>query len=172
LKIIDIILILILLFGAYRGYQKGLLLEILTFLAFIIAIISAFHLLHSGVQWLSDYFSETKLLPYISFILIFLLVFTGIFFLSRVLKKIIDYTLLGSFDKYAGALLGTCQIAFAVSMVLWLSHNAHMDLPRSYTNGTFLYPNLVAFAPKIVSWVSYVIPFQDIFPAVKRTIQG
>ena len=172
MKIIDIILILILLFGAYRGYQKGLLLEILTFLALIIAIISAFHLLHSGVKWLSDYFSETKLLPYISFILIFLLVFTGIFFLSKVLKRIIDYTLLGSFDKYAGALLGTCQIAFAVSMVLWLSHNAHIDLPRSYTNGTFLYPNLVAFAPKIVSWVSYVIPFQDIFPAVKRTIQA
>jgi membrane protein required for colicin V production len=172
LKIVDIILILILLFGAYRGYQKGLLLEILTFLALIIAVISAFHLLHSGVQFLSEYFSESKLLPYLSFILIFILVFTGIFFLSKVLKKIIDYTLLGRFDKYAGAILGTCEIAFALSMVLWLSHNAHVDLPRSYTNGTFLYPNLVAFAPKLVSWVSYVIPFQDIFPAVKQTIQS
>lgn len=172
MKIVDIVLILILLFGAYRGYQKGLLLEILTFLALIIAIISAFHLLHSGVQFLSNYFKDSKLLPFIAFIIIFILVFMGIFFLSKVLKKIVDYTLLGRFDKYAGAILGVCEIAFGVSMILWLCHNAHVDLPRSYTNGTFLYPNLIAFAPKVVSWVSYVIPFQDIFPAVKRTIQG
>jgi membrane protein required for colicin V production len=172
LKIVDIVLILILLFGAYRGYQKGLLVEILTFLALIIAVISAFHLLHTGVNFLSSYFKESKFLPFIAFILIFLLVFVGIFFLSKVIKSVIDYTMLGVFDNYAGAILGTCQIAFAVSMILWLCHNAHLDLPRSYTNGTFLYPNLVSFAPKIVSWVSYVIPFQDIFPAVKRTIQG
>jgi membrane protein required for colicin V production len=172
LKIVDIVLILILLFGAYRGYQKGLLSEILSFLALIIAVISAFHLFHSGVEFLSTYFKESKLLPFMAFIFIFIVVFVGILFLSKVLKKIINYTLLGIFDKYAGAILGACQIAFSVSMILWLCHNAHLDMPRQYTNGTFLYPNLISFAPKVVSWVSYVIPFQDIFPAVKRTIQG
>jgi membrane protein required for colicin V production len=172
LKILDIILLVLLLVGAWNGYKKGLLLQILSFFALIIAIISAFKLLHSGIEYLSPHFEGSSFVPFLAFILIFIIVFFLIYLFSRLLKKIVSYTLLGKFDKYAGAFLGVCEMAFALSLMIWLSHNSRIDLPRSYTAGAFLYPELIGFAPKIVSWVSYVIPFQDIFPSIKKTLRG
>jgi membrane protein required for colicin V production len=172
LKILDIFLLALLLVGAWNGYKKGLLLQILSFFALIIAVISAFKLLHSGIEYLAPHFEGSSFVPFLAFILIFVLVFFLIYLLSRLLKKIISYTLLGKFDKYAGALLGACEMAFGLSLMIWLCHHSRIELPRSYTMGAFLYPELIGFAPKVVSWVSYVIPFQDIFPSIRKTLQG
>jgi membrane protein required for colicin V production len=172
LKILDIFLLILLLIGAWNGYKKGLLLQVLSFFVLIIAVISAFKLLHSGIEYLAPHFKGSSFVPFIAFILIFLLVFFAIYLVSRLLKKVVDYTLLGKFDKYAGALLGMCEIAFGLSLIIWLCHHSTIELPRSYTAGAFLYPELIGLAPKIVSWVSYVVPFQDIFPSIKKTLQG
>jgi membrane protein required for colicin V production len=172
LKILDIFLLLLLLIGAWNGYKKGVLLQILSFFALIIAIISAFKLLHTGIEYLAPHFEGSSIVPFLAFILIFLLVFFLVYLLSRLLKKIVSYTLLGRFDQYAGALLGICEMAFGISLLIWLCHHSEVDLPKSYTVGALLYPELIGFAPKVVSWVSYVIPFQDIFPSIKKTLQG
>lgn len=164
---------LLILIGAYAGYKKGLLIEILSFLAFIIAIISAFKLMHLGVELITDHTSaDNSTLPYIAFVLIFIIVFVTIFLLSKVLKRIIDVTLLGSFDSWAGALLGACKTAFGISLLLWLTYHAKIEIPGSYISDAVVYPQLIPFAPKVVSWVSNVIPFQDIFPLIKHSLKG
>jgi membrane protein required for colicin V production len=172
LKILDIFLLLLLLLGAWNGYKKGVLLQILSFFALIIAIISAFKLLHTGIEYLAPHFEGNSFVPFLAFISIFLLVFFLIYLLSKLLKKIVSYTLLGRFDQYAGALLGVCEMAFGISLLIWLCHYSEVELPKSYTTGALLYPELIGFAPKVVTWVSYVIPFQDIFPSIKKTLQG
>lgn len=173
MKAIDIILLVLILLGAYSGYKKGLLIEILTFFAFIIAIVSAFKLMHVGVDFLStDPEKAGGVLPYIAFLLIFIIVFLGIFFLSKLLKKILDFSLLGSFDSWAGALLGACKMAFGISLFLWLTFYAKIELPTNLITDAVIYPQLLPFAPNVVGWVSYIIPFQDIFPLIKHTLQG
>jgi membrane protein required for colicin V production len=165
--------VLLILLGAYAGYKKGLLIEILSFLAFIIAIVSAFKLMHLAVELISD--GSTKkntLLPYVAFVLIFILVFVGIFLLSKVLKNIIDVTLLGSFDNWAGAILGACKTAFGISLLLWLTFQAKIEIPSNVISDAVIYPQLIPFGPKVIGWVSNVIPFQDIFPLIKHSLKG
>jgi membrane protein required for colicin V production len=173
LKIIDILLLILILIGGYAGYKKGLVIEILTFLAFIIAVLSAFKLMHSGVSFLSkDSEKSDGMLPYISFVIIFLIVFIAIFFLSKFLKKIVDYSLLGTFDNWAGAILGSCKMAFGISLFLWLTYHANIEIPKTVITDAVIYPQLISFAPNVVGWISNVIPFQDIFPLIKHTLQG
>ncbi|MFL5731387.1 MAG: CvpA family protein [Cytophagaceae bacterium] len=172
MKVLDILLLVLLLIGAWNGYKKGLLVQILSFLALIVAIISAFKLLHWGIEYLSPHFEGSNIVPFITFTLLFFLVFFLIYLLSRALKKVINYTLLGTFDNYAGALLGVCEAAFGLSLLLWLFRNSGTGIPASYTTGTFLYPELLNFAPNVVSWASYIIPFQDIFPSIKKTLRS
>lgn len=168
MKVIDIIFIIILLFGAYRGFRSGLFLEIVGFFAFIFAILTAFKLLNTGIAFIKDNWeTDTILLPYISFILIFCLVFFAIHLLSKGLKKIMDYTLLGKADNFAGALLGILKFSFAVSVLLWLTRAASIEFPPSVIQESFLYDPLVEFAPQVVYYVGYIIPIQDIFPAIQ-----
>lgn len=174
MKVIDIFLLLLILFGAYRGYKKGLLIEIITLFAFVIAVISGMKLSHSAISFFSESSDKNseKWLPFAVFLLIFILVFVGIFFLGKLLKNILDYSLLGDFDSWVGAVVGALKVAFAVSLLLWLIHYAKIDIPKSYTSDSIIYPNLIHFAPDLVKYVSYVIPFQDIFPLVQKTLNG
>jgi membrane protein required for colicin V production len=162
----------IILFGGYTGYKKGLVVEILTFFAFIIAIISAFKLTHLVVLLLSkNTEGPNRTLPYIAFLLIFILVFIGIYLLSKFLKKILNYSPLGMFDNWAGAILGCCKMAFGISLFLWLTYNAKIQFPKDLISDCVIYPTLIPFAPNVVRFVSHVIPFQDIFPLIKNCLQ-
>jgi membrane protein required for colicin V production len=169
-KIIDIVLIIIILFGAYLGYKKGLLVEIITFFAFIIAIVSGFKLMHLGVTWLFPEENPNSVLPFIAFVIIFIIVFVGIFFLGKFLKTILNQTLMGKFDSWAGAIMGGIKMAFGISLLLWLTHHAQINFPNSVTSETVIYPGLVGFAPKLINWISYVVPFQDILGQIKKSL--
>lgn len=174
MSILDIILLGIILFGAYKGYRKGFLLEVISIIAFFLAIVGGFKLLHLGVQFLDDHFQISgELLPYISFILIFIVIILLVNLLGKALKKIIDLTLLGSIDNLAGALLSMLKWAFGVSVILWLSNSFGIDPPEKWTVNSVLYPHVLRFAPLMVEYFSVIMPFaQDLFEIIKDTLQG
>lgn len=171
MKIIDIVIALLLLLGAYQGYKKGLLVEIISLLAFIIAVVSAFKLMHDGIHFLTPYLKEySRILPFSAFIFIFLIVFISIQLLGRLLKKTISYSLLGKFDSYAGGVFGLISSAFALSLIIWLVNISSIDVPSHVIKEAYIYEFLTLFAPRMISMVSHVIPFQDIFSSVKDLI--
>lgn len=172
MEIIDIVLILLLGYGGYKGYQTGLLIQIITFLAFIIAIITAFHLGQNGINSLKKWIDVDKsLLPVISFILIFLLVLITIIFFGRFLTRILHQTLLGSIDQYSGAFVGILKTAFGLGCILWLLDKSGLKIPIQYTNESFVYPWLTEYSPGIIHFISKIIPFQDILDKVEDTIK-
>ena len=170
MTIADFIILILLGIGAYKGYKDGLLVTIITFLAFIIGILAAFKLMDTCMKFLSEYIHNNKVLRFICFVLVFILVFVGIFLLGRFLKETLNQTLLGNFDSTAGAILGTVKIAFGISLLLWLIEVIHLDYLVQLFNGSFFYKYLIHFAPKLIGWISHVIPFQDIFQALKQTL--
>ena len=171
MEIIDIILILILGYGGYKGYQTGLLIQIITFLAFIVAIVTAFHLGQMGVSSLKKWFDlEQSLLPVISFILIFIVVLIAIILFGRFLTGVLHQTLLGSIDQYAGAFVGILKTAFGLGCILWLLQKSGLKIPSEYTNESFVYPWLTEYAPTLIQMISKIIPFQDILNKVEEVI--
>jgi len=161
-------------FGAYNGFRKGFLLEIVAIIAFILAIIGGFKLLHLGMDFLDQYFNiRGDLLPYISFILIFIVIIIGINLLGRALKKVIDLTLLGAVDKLAGLLLSVLKWAFGLSVILWLTNTFGISLPDEWIEGAILYPLILPLAPKVVDLFSSFMPFaQDLFDLIKNMLQS
>jgi membrane protein required for colicin V production len=154
--------------GIFFGFKKGFLVELITMLAFIIAIISAFKLLHTALEFVSPYIKSGSFAVLLSFILVFTIVFVLIVMLGKILKTMIGNTFLGVFDKVGGAIIGGLKATFSVSMILWMCHNARIDnFYKEYTADAFIYPYMVNFAPEFIRLVSYVIPFRDIFPAIK-----
>jgi membrane protein required for colicin V production len=171
LEYIDLLLAAILLFSAWKGYQSGLLIQLLTLLAWVIALVTAFQLMNVAVEYLSVNFQlEGSWVPVLGFLFIFLVVLLGMFLLSKWLTYVVHATLVGSLDKYAGALVGLIKAAFGLGGFLWLIDKSKLELPTSYTDEAFIYPWLVDFTPKMVSWISWIIPFSDIFSKVSEWV--
>jgi len=171
LKTLDIILLIPLIFGAVAGFRKGLLIELIGIVAFVVAIIAGFKLMEVGITVLGDYIhGYTELLPFLSFIIIFLAIILLINMLGKLLKKAIDMTLLGGFDKAAGAVVGLLKWAIGVSILLWLCTNFGIELPGE-DEELVLYPYLADLGPNIVSHLDTVLPFvQDTFDSIKEML--
>jgi membrane protein required for colicin V production len=171
LKTLDIILLIPLVFGAVLGFRKGLLLEIFGVLAFVLAIIGGFKLMETGMVYLSEYFENfDQLLPFISFLVIFLAIIILVNMLGKLLKKMIDLTLLGGFDKFAGAILGLVKWAIGVSILLWLVNNFGIELPGQEEE-LVLYPFLTELGPKLIASLDVVLPFvQEMLDSIKELL--
>lgn len=158
--IIDIILLTILLIGAFKGYRRGFLLEIIAIGALLLGIIGGLRLLHWGMEILSDYFEiHSQLLPYITFIVIFIGIILLVNLLGKAMKKIIDMTLLGNFDDIAGAVIGIIKWAFGLSVILWISNRFGITIPEHLTDSSRIYPWIEDFAPSIVGYLTGIFPF-------------
>lgn len=169
---LDIILIVILGFGLFSGFRKGFVMEVVSILAFILAIIGAFKLLQVGMDFIQENFQLTgKLLPYLTFILIFIAIVILVNLVGKSVKKMLDMTLLGSFDSLAGAIIGLFKWAFGISVLIWIFNYFQINPIDAYGEDSVVYPLVVSFAPTVVDYISALIPFaKDLFSSVKETV--
>ncbi len=171
LSIWDLILIIPLIAGAVRGFTKGLIMEVISFIAFILAIVGGFKLMDAGVGYISEHTNmSNNILPVVSFILIFILILLLVHFIGRLIKLLFHLTPLGMFDSIGGAVLGLIKWAFGVSLILWLCAILGFTLPTE-TN-SWVYQNLQGFAPMVIEKSKTLFPFiQELFDSVKDRLQ-
>ena len=118
MEILDILLILPLLYGAWKGFQKGFIMELFTILALVVGLYAAFNF--------SDKFSKHmefgkvahSYMPAISFIVLFLLVGAMVYFGGKALEQVLKIAQLSAFNKVVGATLGIIKWLYITACVL------------------------------------------------------
>ncbi|WP_337044750.1 CvpA family protein [Emticicia sp. 17c] len=161
MNVLDLIFIIPLLYGAYRGYIKGLFIEIIGVVAFVIAIVVGFKFLGYGMNLLAPAIGENlanRFLPYLSFSIIF---FPTIFLINKLgwmMRRALRFTILGTIDGFAGALVGVFTWLFGISTFLWLMSAIDIVLPKHLTKESITYPVVTKVAPTVISKVSDWIP--------------
>ncbi|WP_215224281.1 CvpA family protein [Echinicola shivajiensis] len=156
---IDIIILILLGIGAYSGYKRGLFIGILSIVAFIIGIVFAFKFMHWGAEILAEKVeSLTFMLPFVSFLIIFLIVTLTIRLLAYLVKQTLDLTLLGTFDNFAGAILGILKWAFMISLLIWAANSFGIEFPEEDLEESRLYNMLEPFAPFIINIIGSITP--------------
>jgi len=159
---IDILILILLALGAYSGYKQGLFIGLLSIVAFFVAIVLAFRFMHWGAEMLADRVeSLTFMLPFISFIIIFLIVTIGIRILAFLVKKALDLTILGTFDNFAGAVLGLFKWAIMISLLIWVATSFEYKVPESWLENSVVYPAITPIAPAMVSLLDDYTPIID-----------
>ncbi|MBW3467877.1 CvpA family protein [Arthrospiribacter ruber] len=156
---LDIVILVFCILGAYSGYRQGLFISILSIVAFILAVIVAFHFMDWGAQLLASRVDEmTFLLPFIAFILIFLGVIMIIRGLAFLVKKTLDFTILGSVDSIAGALLGIVKTAFILSLFIWIADSFEFSLTEDWKNDSKSYAWIQPIAPAVITAMDQYTP--------------
>lgn len=145
--------------GTFSGYRKGLFIGLLSIVAFFIAIIFSFRFMHWGAEVLSrNVESLTFMLPFVAFIIIFLIVTVSLRIIAFAIKKAMDLTILGSFDNFAGAILGLFKWAFMISLLLWVAHSFDFNVPKEITEDSVVYPMVTPIAPAAVAFLDSYTP--------------
>lgn len=174
MNIADIILIILFIIGAYHGYKKGLILELISIIAFLLAIIGGFKLLHIGMEYVSRvYDGFGSFLPFVAFLVLFVLIIIVISTIGKILKKIIDWTPLGVVDNFAGALLGVLKWALGVSIVLWVITTLNLDFDNETLKNSRILPITNQMLTSVGNFISTIFPsFEDFINTLKELFES
>lgn len=171
MAIIDLFLISILLFGTWKGYQSGFLIQVLNFISIIIALAIAFQLANSSIHLINGWIDlKGSSLVVVTFILLFIATLIGLFFLNKFFVSVIHKSIFGSFDQWAGAFVSFVKFSFSLGAFIWLLQKSHLNIPNDYTANAFVYPWLVNFTPWFYDQITFIIPFRDIIQEVEQTL--
>lgn len=160
----DIIFAVPLAWGIFRGFKKGLIIEVASLIAAVVGVWGAVHFSY----FISDLLNLTSpYSPFISFAITFVIIVIIVFLIAKLIEKSINLLALGFLNKLAGAFFGFMKIAFLLSILLLIINKASVDkplIPEEVQKGSLLYPPISAFAP-------YVIPKLN-FEEIKKKLES
>lgn len=151
---VDIILIIPLLWGLYKGFSKGLIIEAATLIAFGLAVWGAvkFHDFLSG--WLADSLGWTSnYLPLISFAVIFIGVLLIVFGIAKLIEKFVKAVSLGLLNKLGGAVFGILKFGLFLSMLIFFLEAINKTvsfIPDETKKNSLLYEPVQKIAPTVI----------------------
>lgn len=159
MSIVDIILCVLLIVGAFGGYRKGFLATLFSLLAIVLGVLAGFKLMGSAMLMLAEHYKiNEKVLPYVAFTVVFFAVLIIVSLLGKFLSRSLDQTVLGSADQILGGALGLLKTAFMLSVIMWITGSLEIDFPEHWAEDSWLYPMVAKFAPEVTSWIGEIFP--------------
>lgn len=172
---LDILLLLPLGVGAVKGYQRGLLLEAVSLLAFVLGVVGGLSLLSAAVPVVRHYIGEAfGMLPLVSFGLVFVAIMWSVHWLGGALKSAVHLTPLGVLDSLLGGAAGVLKWLLGLSLFLYGTRLAGVALlsPGLMTDSQVL-PIVKQATPFALHVTAYVLPFaQDLLTQLKAAFIG
>ena len=162
---LDLVLGVIILFGAIAGYREGFLMEIISLVAIFLGVLCGFKFMGMAMVFLDSRFDNNQsILPFIAFGVVFVIIVLLVSLLGKLIKSSIGKSILGQLDQGMGALVGIAKTVFMISVALWIFDSLDMAFFKNVFATSKLAPLLEDIAPGIASWVGDIIPFfRDIF---------
>lgn len=171
--IIDIAFVLVMTLAIFKGIRKGLILGIFSLLAFIIGLAAALKLSVIVAGWLNDSAgSFAKWLPLISFMLVFIAVVLLINLVARLIKKTMQFAMLGWLDSIGGIILYVCIYTIIFSIFLFFAEKMHLIKTETIT-ASVSYPYIAQWGPKVINNIGSIIPiFKNMFTQLQDFFGG
>tara|TARA_B100000427_G_scaffold326501_1_gene335292 strand:- start:444 stop:1007 length:564 start_codon:yes stop_codon:yes gene_type:complete len=146
LPIADIIVVIILIIGAFNGYRKGFIVSIASLLAIIAGGFGAYFLSDCMGIWLTSILDWTSgQIAVASFAITFILVVIGVHLLAKALEKFLKLVALGFINKIAGVALGILKNALIISFIIYGLSGFNV-LPKNFGEGCIVYPHIESLA--------------------------
>lgn len=119
MNVLDIILFIPIAIGAWKGFRKGLIIELFTLLALLVGIYVAIHFSDYMADVIRQNFNyDGDHTPIIAFVLTFLLVGAMVYFLGKAIEKVISTVQLSIFNKLGGLAFGAIKMMFVSAIIV------------------------------------------------------
>ena len=121
---LDIIIAIILFLFGFKGFRKGLVIEVVTLLAFAVGIYGAMHFSDFTAAHLEEFMEiNPKYLNTVAFVLTFILLVIGVNLLGKWVTNLIKAMNLNFWNKLGGGVFGVLKGVLLCSVLLMVLNN-------------------------------------------------
>lgn len=150
---IDVVLLIIIIWFAYKGFRNGFVVELTTFLSLILAIWGALKYGALTSKLLQEYLSlQGDYLPFLSFVITFLVILVLVSVIGKLITRALNIAQLGIVNRFLGLFFGILKIGIILSLVvngLDRINRTSAFVGQKTINNSYLYQPLNGFAEKI-----------------------
>jgi membrane protein required for colicin V production len=151
---IDILILIPALWGFWRGFMKGVVMEIATLLAFFLGVWGGMKFSDLIAGWIRDWFtSESPYIPLIAFAVVFVVILIAVFAVAKLIEKTMEKTSIGIFNKIAGGIFGCMKFLLIISVLFFVIDAVEKSvsvIPHATKDSSLLYRPVASIAPKII----------------------
>ena len=151
---IDIVILIPVLWGFWRGFMKGAIMEAATFVAFFLGVWGGIHLSDGMASLIHKWFdSQSPYIPLISFALVFVGILAAVFFVAKMVEKIAKKSALSLVNKLLGGAIGGMKFLLLLSVLFFVIDSIEKKIeiiPAAMKNKSLLYRPVAKVAPMII----------------------
>ena len=155
MNVFDIVIGALLLFGFYRGFSKGLFVELASLVALIVGIWGAIHFSYFAGGFVKDSVDwDEQYISIVAFAITFITIVVIISLIGKILTKIADFAALGILNKALGGVFGLLKYGLILSIVLIVFDKLNKNIPfvtDENTEDSILYEPVRDLAPMLFS---------------------
>jgi membrane protein required for colicin V production len=150
---LDILLSLPLLWGMFRGFRRGFIIEVCTLMALILGVYGAATFGDMGADYLVEQFNtEAQLSTVLSFAILFIAIVILVFLFGKMLEGVVKLVALGLVNKLFGLLFGLAKFLLIVSALLYIWNGFPLTakvIPAEWKAQSYLFEPLSELAPAV-----------------------
>jgi membrane protein required for colicin V production len=161
-SVFDILIVIPLLWATYRGFMKGLIIELASFVALAFGVYGAIgfseftnNILKENLGINSEYNSL------IAFAVTFIVIVAAVFFLAKLLENVVKMAALSAVNKISGSIFSVLKFALIISAIIYLVNSfdqKQIVFNKTLKEKSFLYKPLQVIAPTL-------------FPSLKNLVE-
>lgn len=154
MNFIDILIIIPVLWGFWRGFMKGVVMEIGTLVAFFLGVWGGMKFSDLIAGWIRDWFdSESAYIPLIAFALVFVGILMLVFGVAKMIDKFMEKASLGIINKIAGGIFGCFKFVLILSVLFFVLDAVEKSVtvvPPAVKDHSLLYCPVATVAPRVI----------------------
>jgi membrane protein required for colicin V production len=151
---IDILILIPVLWGFWRGFMKGVVMEVATLIAFFLGVWGGMKFSDLLAGWIRDGFdSQSPYIPLIAFALIFVGILLVVFAVAKFIEKAMEKTSIGVLNKIAGGIFGCFKFLLIISVIFFVIDAVEKSItviPPAVKDHSLLYRPVATIAPKVI----------------------
>lgn len=167
--ILDLVFAVILVLAIFKGYQRGLIVGIFSFVAIIIGLAAAIKLSVVVAGYIGRNVNVSdSWLPVISFVAVFIVVVLLVRVGANAIQRTVELAMLGWVNRLGGMLLYAALYIAVFSILLFYAEQVNLIRPETI-NKSVTYAFIQPWGPRAINSFAVVIPFfKDMFTELQE----
>lgn len=151
---IDIVILIPVLWGFWRGFMKGAIMEAAMVIAFFLGVWGGMHLSDTMAGLIHKWTDSTSpYIPLISFALVFVGILAAVFGIAKLVEKLVEKMALSFFNKMIGGVVGTLKYLLILSVLFFVIDRLEKNIeiiPAKTKDKSLLYRPVAKIAPLVI----------------------